>query len=346
MIIQTQGSFTQQDSAVRLARYAKLIGVSECAFFGVNDGLGGGYDCKDIWQKTARDTIAKYLAEAQDEIENEVGYPLSPRYIGQGQSDKWQDWQSVKSILVTRFSRVIEVGVEEEADIALLAAVDHTNDPAVVGPIATTVTDINEVHVFHPGTDIEIDPSGITITGGNVTITIPRCRMLTEAANDNDDSGADYNDLANFEDEVDVKRIYTDTSNQAVIAHLSSCNNCTETTVGGCLHIRDKRVGALQLRRINSVMCGVCGGIVRLNYKAGMDVLTPQAEDAIVRLAHAKMPYPPCGCEAANLMWQRDRLVPEGLSRERLNCPFGLPEGCWTAWRYAESMKVYRANIL
>jgi hypothetical protein len=347
-IVAVQSSLVNQSSIVRLARYCSIVGVRECNFLGVNDGQpSGGYDCQDIWTKGQRDEITKYLAEAQDEIEQEIGFPLAPRYIGQGQSDIWQDWQPIKHRLVTRFARLIEVGIEATSDISLAETVDHTNDPAEVGPIATTVTDVNEVHVYHPGTDVEIDPSSITIAGGNMTIYIPRCRMLTEAANDNDENGADYTDLANFEDEVDVKRIYTDTSVQATIAHLSDCSSCEETTLEGCLHIRDRRVGIVDLRRrCTSSFCSGCGGMVKLNYKAGMDVLTSQAEDAIVRLAHSKMPNQPCGCEPANLLWQRDRNVPEVLSVERLNCKFGLANGSWAAFKYAQAMKVYRVSVL
>jgi hypothetical protein len=86
--------------------------------------------------------------------------------------------------------------------------------------------------------------------------------------------------------------------------------------------------------------------LVRLNYYAGLETLTRQAEDAIVRLAHAKMPEEPCGCQQALRVWKRDTLIPEVLSRERLMCPYGLAEGAWIAWRFSKAMTMFRGSVL
>jgi len=78
---------------------------------------------------------------------------------------------------------------------------------------------------------------------------------------------------------------------------------------------------------------------VRVNYYDGKQYLSRQMEDAIVRLAHAKMPDEPCGCDVAQRMWKRDRNVPEVLTRERINCPFGMSDGAWIAWQFTRSFK-------
>ena len=85
---------------------------------------------------------------------------------------------------------------------------------------------------------------------------------------------------------------------------------------------------------------------MRLNYLSGMDPTSPQAEDAIIRLAHSKMPEEPCGCSVAQRLWKRDRSVPSLLTAERLNCPFGLSDGAWIAWKFAMALKKYRAHTL
>ena len=82
-VIPTQDALIAEDSAVRLARYARLIGYPECAFWGVNRTEDPQVNaCREIWTKDQRDTIAKYLAEAQYEIEQEIGYFIGPPGAG------------------------------------------------------------------------------------------------------------------------------------------------------------------------------------------------------------------------------------------------------------------------
>lgn len=350
-VVAVQSALVNEASAVRLAHYSAIVGYPECAFFGVNrEGDKDTGQCREIWTKEQRDMVLKYLAEAQYEIEQEIAYPLSPHYIGQGQSEEYQDWQPYKRRVVTKFARFIEAGIEATANISLGEAVDHTSDPAVIGPVATAVINEDEIHVYHPGSDVEIDPSSITIAGGNLTIQIPRCRMVTEAQADNPITGLDYTELANFEATVDIKRVYTNTNTQATLVYLKSCTGCEEETLSGCIYVRDKTVGVLdiQLSGTNNNLCRCQPETIKLHYLAGADVLTRQAEDAIIRLAHAKMPSEPCGCEVIKRLWKRDHDIPDVLDRERLNCPFGLNNGAWIAWKFAKSpgMKVYRASVL
>lgn len=348
-VVAEQSALVNQASAVRLARYAQIIEYPECRFFGVNDDIDPGFQCQTIWLKPQRDTVNKYLAEAQYEIEQETGYPLAPRWIGQGQSDDYQDWQPYKRRIVTRFSRFIEGGIEAEDDISLGQAVVQATDPGIVGPLATTVTDTSEIRVYHPGSDVEIDPSSIVISGGNLTIELPRCRTVTEAVADNPETGIAYATLTNFESTVDIKRTYNDDSVEATLAYRDSCSGCTEATIAGCFYIRNNRLGILDIQLSsngNANLCQCRAEIIRLNYRAGADVLTRQAEDAIIRLAHAKMPAEPCGCEVIKRLWKRDTFKPEPTTRERLNCPFGLNDGAWIAWQFAQSMKIMKSSVL
>lgn len=340
------------DIAVPLPRYAQLIRYSECEFFGVNFNTDPTDLCGTIWTKPQRDMVARYLMEAQEEIEQEVNFPLVVRWI----EDDEQDYS--ESVLA-RWGRVIEAGVRGETTIEAGSAVAHATDPAVVGPVATTVTDVDEIRVFHPGTDIEIHPSSVTISGGNVTVEIPRCRLVTEAAADNPSNGLDYTDLSNFESTVDVKRIYNDASENATLVWpagtTSCCSSCSSTTRDACMVIVDGEIGRIlaQLATYSSgswsrstlSACFCCAPErVRLNYRAGLDPTTRQAEDAVIRLAHSKMPQAPCGCDVASRVWKRDRNIPSVLTAERINCPFGLSDGAWIAWRFAQSMKLVRGS--
>jgi hypothetical protein len=81
-------------------------------------------------------------------------------------------------------------------------------------------------------------------------------------------------------------------------------------------------------------------------YRAGLTTLTKQGEDAIIHLAHAKMPRPSCGCGILRDRWDYDRQIPDNMTEQQAGCPFGQARGAFTAWQFANAMKVYRAGIL
>lgn len=355
VISNTSTPLDESLNAVKLARYAQIAGYSECELFGVFKDPSDRA-CDSIFTHAQRARLVHYLGEAQDEIEQVVGYPLSPKYFVAEQ----MKIPSGKYRYKARWTRIIGAGVKAVTMISAAESVDHTTDPAVVGALATTVTDPDEIRVYHPGTTIEIIPSKITIAGGNVTIEIPRCRMVLAALEDTPPDGLDYNDTANFEAEVDVAREYLDTTDPGVLVypHLSTCGccaSCSEVTADACVYVRDARLGFVDVMRaefISSVWTAACAcqccppTYSRINYLAGLETLTPQAEDAIVRLAHAKMPSAPCGCGSIMELWTRDRHTPETLTRERENCPFGMSDGAWIAWRFANSMRTMRGSVL
>lgn len=341
--------------AVTLPLYAQAIGYDECAFFGVvRQDPPAVHSNKPLWIKSERDQVAHFLAEAQAEIEEVVNFPLSPRWIT-------DENHAYANPVVAEWGKVIEAGVEASSDISLGEAVDYTSDPAQIGPVATTVTETDEIKVYHPGTDVEIHPSSVSISGGNVTILIPRCRLLTEDGQS--EGGIGYTDTGAgsgyFEQTVDVKRVYNDDSTNAKLIwtgrNTSSCASCSNTEKDACMVIVDSVRGEFKVRRASyssgtwthTNLCG-CSypDRMELNYRAGLQTLTGRARDSIIRLAHSKMPHSPCNCDPANWMWERDRVVPEPITRERLNCPFGITEGAWIAWTFARSMQILRGSIL
>jgi hypothetical protein len=85
---------------------------------------------------------------------------------------------------------------------------------------------------------------------------------------------------------------------------------------------------------------------VRVYYKAGVTTLTKQAEDAIIHLAHAKMPRPSCGCGILRDKWDADRIVPDNMTAEQAACPFGQSVGAFLAWKFANAMKIYGLGVL
>lgn len=331
-------------SCLTLSRYARIIGYDEHRFWGVQREDWLEYQCREYWTRDQRQMAARYLAVAQSMIETELKYALCPTWVA-------DEEQPYTAPLLVRQKRVIAAGVMATVTIQAGAAVDHTSDPAVIGPMATTVTDTSEVVVYHPGTTEAIEPQEISISSGLLTIYIPRCRMVKITQQG---TVAAYDTAANFVDTVDVVRIYNDTSTQAELVWDHECglacaaNGCSEYTQTACMYVRDGEVGSIQVQpatyadgtwtKADPAYRGRPYK-VRLNYKAGLAAITPQMEDAIVRLAHTLMPSEPCGCTTIQQLWKRDRNVPLVLDRERINCPFGMMDGAWIAWRMCQTKR-------
>lgn len=365
---QMEELLTTPNCAVSLSRYAKLIGYEEAAFWGVvweNQYLRG---CDPLWTEYQRMSIANALAEAQQEIEQAIGYPLCPTYISGTYDDnpRWVDQQCYKRSIVTRYPRILAVGVPVTSVIESEAEVDHESvaGVGVIGPLATSATSVEEIKIFYPGSNRQITPSRITLSSGNVTIQIPRFRMLKqEFLNEGSDPNSTtirYENINFFLASVDVKRIYTDSSTQAVLVrpncrNNSCANGCYECTQSACMYLRDPFLGVVDVNPANwdadlsewktNVVCRYNYSLVRLNYLAGVRSLDLQAELAIVRLAHSKMGRPPCQCDRTGEMWKWDYDVTGAVTRERVNCPFGLSNGAWNAWKWSQDFAARRASI-
>lgn len=340
--------------AVSLPLYAQHLGIDECAFWGVNAGTTTG-TCKTIWTLDNRNMLAFYLCQAQDEIEGILKYPLQPKWFTN------EPHRMVCKIYLTDWKKVIAGGIRSETIIEAGAAIDDAADPNVIGPIATTVTDPDEIHIFHSGSEQEIIPSKITIAGGFVTIEIPLCRLILPAKFDNPPVGWNLSDLV-FATTADVKRIYNDISTQAKFIKAHTChggcaqNLCYDQLQDGCIKVKNSEIGTILATPGTfadgawSTRRGVCGCYqgVYLNYYAGQKDLTHALIDAIIRLAHSRMPHAPCGCDPIKRFWEADRNTPENMSSEREKCLFGMSDGAWEAWRMINNpgMRIMRAGVL
>lgn len=347
-------------SCISLARYAKLTGYSECAIMGVNHPSEAHGDCENpIWTQFQRDTLLDYFAEAQEEIEGETGYPLCPTYF--------VDEEHPYGFPVhARWKKILAAGVRASADILASAAIDYESDPALIGPVATSVTDPAEVKVFYPGSDREIEPLKISLSGGVLRVWIPRCRLVTPDSFATPEGGLEYGDLDNFLATVDVRRVYTDGSVNAklVYAHRSSaspcascgCLTCGEYAEDACLRVENAQTGALGALAATysggnwTARCRTCWSArptnLRVSYLAGMNPISLQAEQAVLRLAHAKMPEAPCGCGPLKDLWARDTRVPEFIDQVRIENPFGPSDGALVAYRFAHQIKLHGAGAL
>lgn len=354
--------------AVSLARYAEIISYDECAFWGIYFDGQMSLACHTFWSESERRAIARALAQAQQMLEDFIRYPLCPTWItGQLTDDvdgRLVDEQPFcRNPIVTRWAYVIQPGVKATTVLAAGQGVSYADDDiAVIGPFAATISSTNEVHVYYPDSEREITPSKTTYSGGNLTIEIPRCRLLKPElfGQTGGDTGPDKADTTNFIAEVDVKRIYNDPSTNAELVSAHRCgasclNGCTIDTDDACMTVRDGVTGIVQVQRatfaesawtLTSRHCGSCYDGVRLNYQAGKRTLTPNTEDVIVRLAHSLMPTEPCGCPVTKMLWERDRYVAETMTREMLNSLFGYSAGAIFAYQWARSNAIVRASVL
>lgn len=351
----------ETDSAVRLSRYAQILGISEDQFFGINNPATRTESCHPIWTLADRLMIARYLKEAQTEIEQVTNFPLSPRWFV-------DEFKYYGYPVHSTWKKVIAAGFRNTSTIHAAMPLVYATDPVAFFH-ATTLTDADEIRVFHPGTEIEIIPSSVVISGGNVLIEVPWARLVKLSKQNNDESGLAYADVppsatSPYESTVDIVRVYNDTSIQGGLFwhHRDSggscdcncawcCATCGDYTENACIYIRNPESGALDLlpatfgenTLVWSASCSTCycsaPDSVRLNYKAGLDPITEQVEDAIIRLAHSKMPSPPCGCGVANEYWMRDRNVPDNISFEQAACRFGKSDGAYFAWKQANAIR-------
>jgi hypothetical protein len=351
------------NTALPLHLYAQLTGYDECAFWGVQYEGQAEYECRNHWSEWERTSLAEALGQAQQMLEDELHYFLAPTFVTGSYSDaeRTVDTQQLyhSNVAITRWALVQGPGVRAETVIDEIATVSHAEDPAIVGPIAVAeLGSTSEIEVYHVGTERRIYPSKITYEGGELTIEIPRCRLVDPSLLSTSEQGIEYDDTDNFVDEVTVQRVYRDTSEQTNLkGHLScvacSLGTCEQHSQSACMVVTNTRLGFVTLRPANYssgtwtvIRPSDCYQTVELNYLAGLSTLTPAIQNMIIRLAHSLMPDEPCGCDIIRRLWERDTHTPDNLSRERQACPFGLSDGAWIASEWAGRNAITRGSIL
>ncbi len=344
--------------AVPLARYAERIGYRDCAFWGVRHASDEDWECRRVWSKAQRDMVEWALRQAQELIEAEVGYFLVPSWV-EDERHPYGD-----PLLLT-WGYAIAGGVRSDVLVGNSVAPNYSADPATVTvPLGATYS-AADLRIYHEDTDIEVTPTGYTVSGGNVIFTVPLCRLVAPAYADNPSDGWDHAGSATWRAAaVDVRAVTNDTSTQGTLIWRHECTalcaqrGCSDYRRTACVYVRNGRLGIVDLTRADyaagtwtpTALCsGDCRGLpqwAEVSYYSGLPALSRQAEDAIIRLAHTLLPEEPCGCEVTQRLWQRDHNVPQALTPERANCPWGPSDGAWYAWKQAQTMKLVRGGVL
>lgn len=334
-------------SALHLPRYAQIIRYDENAFFGINAPTNRVRSCNQIWMRVDRDMVARVLREAQTMIEDQIYYPFGTKYIEAEQID-------MRRRMRTRWGRVQSFGTRQVSNISLNVALNHATDPATFVAVATTVTNESEIHFYEHDTDMEIYPDTVTLAGGTVTATFPRARLVKADSQENPENGWPYDDTGvdgPFIQAIDIKRVYTDTTDVGVFVWplgKKPCPECGEDTEPACGYIQSSRGGVISmLPEANSSRCNCRGAsVIRVNYVAGVP-LDINSEAAIVHLAHSLASVTPCAaCEPLRLLWADDRFIPTSITQERADNMFGTSEGAWRAYTYVLSHRMWRLTSI
>lgn len=266
-----------------LDRWFQLMGISPLHANQVRFDEADNSICSDIyftynWQTAdhiSREQLAQNIAQAETDIEQWLGYHLSPQW----EVDEWRpsfrpnspefvnrnghDVRGFRETVHADWGYFISGGIKALTLIERSVAITYTDedsdgyDETATVQVATVAQDINEIAVFYPGMNgdeaWEIQIPEVSIAAGVATIVFRREQAVipdkllamniqgAEAIGDVD---------ADFLTEVDVYRRYNDPQAQASFLWEplatglcgscggSGCTVCAYSTQTGCLILR------------------------------------------------------------------------------------------------------------
>lgn len=351
-----------------LATFAKILGIHPLHFEGVNytpDDRSANICSETLmqyaWQesdKIGREEVAQAIADAEDMMENRLGWRLIPTW----EADEWRmtarshvpefavynnrDVRGRSSVVKSKWGYVLTGGVEIKTALELGANItwsdedgDGDNDTGTVVVAVTSAVEECEVEAYYPGhsglAEYQIRPINVEISGGNATITFRRELVVAEELLESlEPRGAVWETDGDFLAEIDVYRHYNDPATQVTLMWEpnNSCGSCNElgctscqySVQTGCLHLRSEpREGLL--------------GYTPGSYDSTTGNFTVQAMIAhrtpdIARLYYRAGYVAPRGCPMAmDMKWARTvtYLAASLLDRPMCSCM----QEKWAWWR-------------
>lgn len=363
-------TYNPYEMAVTPSDYVKIVGVDECAFWGVNSSDGTqSSSCTDLWTEQERFALFDALASAQAGMEEPLSYPLTPRWITGliedqpsgylGEDFRFVDTQPFSYQLRGKWGMMISPGILRKTVAGFNATIDYSVEPAEIEVTSVNYESSLDFRVVDraSGRFIEIESFHDDCLG-TLTFRIPRCRLI-RADVDPGDNGLLYDNDDNFLTEVDVYLYEVDPSKHAEIISSHTCdwscstNGCSNYITDACMVVKNERISQVQItpatyeNRVWTKLNQSCRGQqVRLNYRAGAILVPPNIKMAVVRYAHTLMAEEPCGCPEAQSLWEKDRAIPPFITPQRDQCPFGLMDGAWWCWKQLQTNRVARASVL
>lgn len=352
-----------------LDRWAEIIGINPLHFNGLASvNLLPNNTCGDVWfnyswqhsDRVGREDIAMAIQAAEQEITAEVGFNLLPDWTTEERLPYPQpampgtynmygsNPRGMLNSVELRKGWVISGGVRAKSLIFASAPIalsdldgDGYSETCTV-VVATTVTDVNEIHAYYPGHSgadgWEIRPITVAITGGVAVITFKRWQVVASAAQEQiNPEPLDAEVAGNYETFLDVYRVYNDPSTQLQFmwendGYWDTCGTCAAcqfSTQAGCFHLRDQRIGFVvpapaswdsTNQQFNALEWSACrapdqirfwyySGFQDLSLDAPKVKMAPYWEYAVVFFAAAKLDRPVCGCSNVSQFidkWRRD----------------------------------------
>ena len=236
------------------------------------------------WQavdRVSREEVARAIAQAEADIERELGYHLLPAW----DVDEWHkaarsprpEWSRQISVDVRKQAQTVQAkwgyllsGGIRQKDLAEAATAivwsdtdgDGYTETGTVTVAVTAGTPESEMHVYYPGESgedaWEIRPVAVSIAGAVATITFRRelcvikaqLEIIAVPADDSHIRGLDGALDANFLTTVDVYRVYNDPQSQATFLWepfgTGACASCNGTGCNICAY--SAQTGCLMLR--------------------------------------------------------------------------------------------------
>lgn len=246
------------------------------------------------WQnnaRTSRERIATVISTAEEMIKEQLGYAVLPEWVSEEQDLHDQLWrpelfpwagtQAIRGMQRTQTLHdgyVIGGGQRAVTAISAGAAIvysdvdgDGYSETATVGPIATTVTDANQIALFYRAADTpdgtaandewEIRPIRVTISGGFVTIKFRReLAVIFSKLLPLEPAAVDGSDNANFLTACDVYQRYTDPTTSLRAEWEpgpwvgccgttdGTCAACALSVALGCIVVHDERNSIVRIQ--------------------------------------------------------------------------------------------------
>lgn len=273
-----------------LARWAALMGVNPMHFAGVNVlSTAARVPCSQTWSqynwqeddRVSREEVASAIAEAEAELEQQLGYRLLPSW----ETDEWamtprpfdpqlvefagRDVRSYPFTVTSQWKHVVTGGVRATSLVHAAASIAWSDDDADGYHETGTVTfssvtpDPCETRLYFPGSDPadptwEIRPVKVIQAAGATTVTFRRelvaLQEFSEWTIQPEVRFADGQDDDDFLATVDVYRVYNDPRRQVSFlwepvgfcgCGATGCANCAYGTQDGGFLMRNARLGIL-----------------------------------------------------------------------------------------------------
>lgn len=395
-----------------LDRWAAIVGINPRHFNQVEvPNIDAVPHCKNVWTQYAwqradyigREEVAMAIAKAEEDIIEVLGFLPIPRWI-EGEIHRTPGSRDVSLLgcsnlstpagrfrgVRANYGHMIYGGIRQVETIETVSIptvqaqwFDHDGDTyfeTLEISVAYTGTDTNEIRLYfedEAGNDIwEIRPlKNVTCDGTTLTIEVDRHLLvrpvLWEALNP---ASIDGMVDANFNQTLEVCRVYNDPSSQAQLqweripstcdCGSLDCEMCAWTVQAACLQTRDPRLGIVNYQpgswdsddeQFDPVTIAVDRQPerVRLWYRAGyqssrvkrpMVEMHPEFERMITMYSLCLLDRPICGCSNVENFyseWTEDRAlvsVDAGyhrISNRDLNCEWGTKKAALDAWKTA-----------